>query len=472
MSEASGATPSRPPPRLFAQIALRLVAVTAAFAVLEILIVFALYIGDPETLSEDLVSMQAARVAAIVREHGYEPLPAQLSGGSPALAVAIYDQRGSPLLISNPAHWPLPRAPLGDLQSATTREMHGSLFFLSGIRRADIDGRPVGISIAISGRGLRPFLPALYKEVRDHVLVPLIPLAALLLLLNVIVVRRMLAPLERAMADANALDPAQPSHRLNLPDAPLEVVTLLRSINRALDRLEHAIVALRQFTADVAHEVRTPLATMMLTIERLPASAERSQLIHDATAMRRVISQMLDLARIEAPQDVRSARTDLAEMASRVARDLTPLAIDMGKAIRYSDEGSTVVAGRADLLERALRNVAENALTHAPAGSEVEIIVGPQPEIRVLDHGPGIPQELRERAFERFWRIDRKREGAGLGLAIVRRIMEACGGAVMIGDTPGGGATVTLSCARAPSEDKEIAPSLSAASVVGRIRSS
>lgn len=458
MTEPPGASRSRPPPRLFSQIALRLAAVTAVFAILEILIVFGLYIGDPETLSEDLVSMQVAKVAAAVRAEGYRVPPRQ-SLGSPALAIAIYDEHGNPVLISNPAHWPLPRAPLGDLQSITSRETHGSLFFLSGTRRVEIGGRPVGISVAISGRGLRPYLPALYKEVRDHVLVPLVPLAGLLLLLNVIIVRRMLAPLERAMVDANALDAAQPSHRLNLPDSPLEVIALLRAINGALDRLEHAIVALRQFTADVAHEVRTPLATMMLTIERLPPSGERSQLIHEATAMRRLISQMLDLARIEGLDDMRSARTDLGELASRVAGDLTPIAIDMGKIIRFSNAGSTLVEGRSDLLERALRNVVENALTHAPAGTEVEIIVGPLPEVRVVDHGPGIPLELRARVFERFWRIDRKPGGAGLGLAIVRRIMDACGGAVSLADTPGGGATVTLSYVRAQNEQKELASS-------------
>ena len=467
MSARAGALRSRPPASLFSQIALRLAILAAVFAALEVVIVLALYMGDPGALSDDLVSMQIGRVAALVRREGYELPQARLLNASPALAIAILDEWGKPLLVANPAHWPLPRAPLGDLRSATTREVHGNLFFVSGTRRVDIHGRTVRISVALSGSGLRPFLPALYKEVREHALYPLVPLAILLLVLNAVVVRRMLAPLEQAMVDANALDPAEPSQRLNLPDAPLEVIALLRSINRALDRLEHAMTALRQFTADVAHELRTPLATMTLTIERLPASTERRQLVQDATAMRRLISQMLDLAQVDSLEGTCTARTDLAEVASRVASDLTPLAIAMGKAIRYSNEGSTIAAGRADLLERAIRNVTENALSHAPPGSEVEIIVGPRPDIRVIDHGPGIPPELRDSVFERFWRVDRKRGGAGLGLAIVRRIMDACGGTVTIGDAPGGGAMVTLSMVPAQGEREE---TLTASRLVGRVR--
>ena len=168
------------------------------------------------------------------------------------------------------------------------------------------------------------------------------------------------------------------------------------AVNRALDRVERAIQALRQFTADAAHELRTPLASMTLTIERLPASVERQKLKDDAVAMSRLIGQMLDLARTDALDDMRQHRCDLHEIASRVAAEMAPVAVGAGRSIRYRNEGSSTVEGRGELLERAVRNLIENALTHTPPGTEVEVIVGPGREIKVRDHGAGIPVELRQ----------------------------------------------------------------------------
>jgi signal transduction histidine kinase len=96
-----------------------------------------------------------------------------------------------------------------------------------------------------------------------------------------------------------------------------------------------------------------------------------------------------------------------------------------------------------------LRNLIENALVHAPPATEVDVVVGPKPEIQVRDHGPGIPLEMRDLVFTRFWRADQQHSGAGLGLAITRSIMDACGGSVHIGDAEGGGAVVTLVFPRA-----------------------
>lgn len=436
--------------RLFYQIAMRLAWVAALFAALEIVIVVTMYVRDPETLGEDLVSIEAQRIAGQLSEYGLSTASAQLLAGSSTRALAVFDGSGQTLLMDNPAHVPLPEAPLADTQSTTSREVRGKQFYLTGIRRTEIHGQPVFIGLAISGQGLRPFLPALYREVYDHALLPLIPLSILLLLFNVAVVRRMIRPVERAVAEVDALDPGDPSRRLYQPDSPFEVTLLIRAFNRALDRLEHAMQSLRQFTADVAHEVRTPLATMTLTIDRLPPSVEHERLSQDAASMTRLVGQILDLARTDALDDVRQSRSDLHDVTSRVVADMVPLAISLGKSIRYCNYGSSVVEGRAELLERALRNLIENALAHTPSGSEVEVLVGPQPQIQIRDHGTGIPLELREKVFERFWRADRQTSGAGLGLAITRTIIEACGGRIDIGDAHGGGALVCLMFPAAP----------------------
>ena len=418
--------------------------VAGIFAVLQVVIVVAMYVNDKESLSADLISLESRRIVESIEKTATKPKDVKALLGSTTRAFVLFDSNGNRLQVVNPGNLPLPEAPLADVQSTTLREIHGKQFFLMGLRRVEFDGRPGWIGLAASGEGMRPFIPALFKEVRDHALLPLIPLSVLLLLFNMAVVRRMLKPLERAVAEADALDPGDPSRRLHYRASPIEVSLLLMAVNRVLDRVERAIVALRQFTADAAHELRTPLASMTLNIERLPASVERDKLEGDAASMSRLIGQMLDLARTDALEDMRQYRCDLDEVASRVATDLAPVAVKAGRSIRYRNEGSMTVEGRAELLERAVRNLIENALTHTPSGTEVEVTVGPDREIKVRDHGAGIPVELRNAVFDRFWRADRQRSGAGLGLAITRKIMEACGGRVQIGDAAGGGAVVGL----------------------------
>jgi signal transduction histidine kinase len=429
---------------LFYQIAVRLIVVAVLFALLNVIIVVAMYVNDRATLSEDLISLESRRIADSIREHGIPVNAGSLIEGSSTRAVTVFDGSGKQLLLFNPGHVPLPEAPLGDMQSTTTQSLQGGQFFLTGLRRFDSKGEALWVGVAIFGEGLSPLLPALYQEVYEHALLPLIPLAILLLIFNAVVVRRMLRPLERAVADVNALKLSDLSRRVHQPDSPLEVSSLLGAFNRALGRLERAMQTLRQFTADAAHELRTPLAAMTLTIGNLPASSERQKLRDDASRMTRLIAQMLDLARTDALDDAQRSRSDLNDIATRVATNMVPVAISQGKSIRYINIGSSVVAGSSELLERALRNLIENALVHTPPATEVDVVVGPKPEIQVRDHGPGIPPELRELVFTRFWRADQQRGGAGLGLAITRSIMDACGGSVHIGDADGGGAVVTL----------------------------
>jgi len=450
VSESVSAATAPHSGRLFYQIALRLVVVTTLFMLLEIVIVLAMYVRDEDTLGEDLISLESQRIAQLVHDRRTTPSAGPIFSDSSTRAVAVFDEHGDLVLGENTGHLPLPEAPAADLHSQTAREVRDEHFFISGVRRVEVDGRALWVALAITGQGWRPFVPALIKEVIDHALLPLIPLSLLLLLFNVVVVRRMLTPLERAMADVEALDPTAMDRRLHLPDSPVEVRALLRAVNRALERLERTMNTLRQFTADAAHELRTPLAVMTLTIDQLQPSTQKTKLREDAAAMSRLIGQMLDLARADALEDLRSTHADLHALASSLAAEMAPLAIGLGKSLSYRNAGSPAVRGRADLLERALRNLIENALTHTAPGSEVEVIVGPGPRLSVRDHGPGIAANLREKVFDRFWRVDRRRSGAGLGLAITRSIVEACGGQVELADAAGGGTLATIALVEAP----------------------
>jgi signal transduction histidine kinase len=148
-----------------------------------------------------------------------------------------------------------------------------------------------------------------------------------------------------------------------------------------------------------------------------------------------------------------SETADLRSVCAEVAEFVAPLALAQGKTIALSGaEGPVWVKGNPETLSRAIRNLAENAINHTPQGTSVEIVVSESGSVCVLDEGPGIADDERELVFRRFWRRDRRRAGsAGLGLSIVRRIVEAHAGTVMIGSRPTGGAQFSLKFAIASS---------------------
>ena len=125
---------------------------------------------------------------------------------------------------------------------------------------------------------------------------------------------------------------------------------------------------------------------------------------------------------------------------------MAPLAVELGKTIALTGAiDPVIVHGHAEALFRAVRNLIENAIRHTPAGVSIEVEVGADGTVRVLDDGPGVPVADREQIFRRFWRRDRtKGDSRGLGLAIVARVAEAHEGSVSVTDRPGGGAAFTL----------------------------
>jgi signal transduction histidine kinase len=129
-----------------------------------------------------------------------------------------------------------------------------------------------------------------------------------------------------------------------------------------------------------------------------------------------------------------------------VAENLGPLAVSTGKTMEIEEPAAPVmIRGNRFAVTVALGNLIENALSHTPAGGLVRITVTSAPAIEVSDSGPGIPADMREKIFERFWKGENSKEGAGLGLSIVRRVMTALDGSVAISDAPEGGALFTLS---------------------------
>lgn len=275
-------------------------------------------------------------------------------------------------------------------------------------------------------------------------LIPVIALAALIM--AVVTLRRGLAPLLRISALAGYIGPQRTDIRLPESELPSEIKPLVRAFNQGLDRLDTAFEQQRRFTANAAHQLRTPLALLSANLDLLEGNGEIVALRADAARMTRLVNQLLRVARLEAqPLDV-SSRVDLAACAHRAVSALAPLAISQGRELALSGAGQPIYTrGNTDGIEEALRNLIENGLAHTPVEGVVTITVDPTGLIAVADQGPGVSEGDQAHLFERFWRgSNASSEGAGLGLSIVAEIMQFHGGRVSVDTGPCGGAMFTL----------------------------
>jgi two-component system heavy metal sensor histidine kinase CusS len=291
--------------------------------------------------------------------------------------------------------------------------------------------------------------------------------AALATLFGFIIVRQGMRPLRAVIGKANDISTQRLNTRLAVGEAPAELRELGNAFNAMLDRLEDGVQRLSGFAADLAHDLRTPVNTLMVETQvalSRPRSNEEYQAllasnIEEYERLSRMIENTLFLARVDnAQMGLHREELDAGKELRRIGEYFEGLAEDAGVALRVNDaaqevDGAALVRLQADpiLLQRAVSNLVSNAIQHTPGGGVVELCVRDTArgvQVSVSNTGPGIAPEHMNHIFGRYYRADPARSAsshsAGLGLAIVRAIMTLHGGAIEAHSIPGERTTFLL----------------------------
>ena len=260
------------------------------------------------------------------------------------------------------------------------------------------------------------------------------------------IIRRLTQRLESLRAGVERLGEGDLSARVAVEGSD-EVASLARRFNQAAERIEQLVKSHKSLLANASHELRSPLARIRMGLELLesqPGPAAREEIARNIRELDQLIDEILLASRLDAsPDDLGPLEpVDLVGLAAEeCARTDAELQTPPGVT-------SVVVTGLTRLLRRALRNLLENARRHGAGTVTLTLRTdGGQAEIRVCDQGPGVPAPLRERIFEPFFRLPGASEregGVGLGLALVRSIVQRHGGGVHCEENPGGGACFVL----------------------------
>ncbi len=267
-------------------------------------------------------------------------------------------------------------------------------------------------------------------------------------------VGRTLRPVEAIRAEVADIGGSDLHRRVPEPPGGDEIAGLARTMNEMLDRLDEAARRQQRFVADASHELRGPLTRIRSELEvdlAYPEGADLAathrSMLEEADGLQRLVADLLALARSDAgalvtPRDP----VALDDVARRVAAELPTRD---GVRVDVAAAAPVEVAGDADQLARAIRNIAENAVRHASSVVTMAVASdGGDAVLSVEDDGPGIPPDERERVFERFARLDESRTGAtggaGLGLAIARDIATGHGGTLTVEPGEGSGARLVL----------------------------
>lgn len=393
-------------------------------------------LGMLETRAQDSVYYTVTYDGALVT--GYRDLPlvddARLQPTTTVQPNGVY--RGEPIRIAAQARRIYGKPDLALVEVAETLNGRHSLEYEMLIGLAVLETGLLGLVGLLAwhgiGRGLQP-LTELSREIG-----------------------------QRAAPDAISLKP------IDTTLVPEEALAPVLALNVLLDRLENAMAAVRRFTADASHQIRTPLAVLRMHLDlarregpETPAGeASLDDVDSAARRLERLLAQLLTLARADdnaAADDAADATADLAAVAAQIVMERVPQAVARGIDVQFERPDEPVpVVGQDLLIGELIGNLLDNAIRYnRPQGKVVVRVVTDAGGRRLViqDQGPGIPASQRGRVFERFHRLPRKEapDGTGLGLAIVRALADRIGASVSLHDAPADSGLLVLARFRKPS---------------------
>jgi heavy metal sensor kinase len=272
--------------------------------------------------------------------------------------------------------------------------------------------------------------------------------------------RRALAPLDRMTERARTINAERLQDRLPVDNPQDELGRLATVFNHTLSRLESSFEQMRRFTSDASHELRTPL-TAIRSVGEVGLRGRREEgayreiigsMLEEADRLALLVDRLLTLSRADAGRGKLSTdAVDLSTLASEVTEQLDVLADEKHQALHLDIKAQPTWIGDRLVLRQALLNLVDNAIKYSPEGAHITVRVDQQSDdaiLEVSDTGPGIPEELQPRIFDRFYRVDESRSrnngGTGLGLSIAKWAVEVNGGHLTLESRNGNGCTFRI----------------------------
>ena len=349
----------------------------------------------------------------------------------------IYTSEGAPVGVTNSRY--------GKLQKS---ESEGRSWTSRTLRSADGNTEVTLVTPAGSWNFF------IYLNSRGYYILPLLVCIPFLLFPAWLSIRIAMRPWNRVVNEIAARAPEDLSP-LNAVPKHKELRQMVDAINDFLARLRKSTERERVFIADAAHELRTPLAAMRINVEALQGyiSSERQQallagIIRSNSRAARLVNQLLLLMHSEARTDTVMAPVPLTSLIQDRMAALSPLAAERRIELEFYADDEFCIDGVRERLMSLIDNVIENAIKYSPEGGRVEVAVrrwDAFTQLRVSDAGPGIPVELRERVFDRFFRDpNQMQSGSGLGLSIVRAVAQQHNSRVSLSTSEEGGLVVTV----------------------------
>lgn len=296
-------------------------------------------------------------------------------------------------------------------------------------------------------------------ELSNSISIRLITLLALVLpvlaFLIYVTVGNSLKPLNKIAAEI-ANRQSESLKPIEIADVPVESHAMISALNDLFGRLQKAIENITLFTANAAHELRTPLAVQKIHAQvALQSTTEEgrnealNEIVHSVEHATTLVDQLLTLSRLDPHGELsKEDYVNICDVTESVLADLAPTSIAKDIDLGLDAPDDCIIRGRVGLINILVRNLVENAIRHTPNGGKIDVSVyasGGYTTLTISDNGPGIPAEEREYVFERFYRSqDNEQIGTGLGLSMVKRIIDIHNAEIHLGDSELGGLKVEV----------------------------